>query len=192
MNAKHHAPRCCLPIPSSVPPAGRWSTLANPPGRAAMTRVAPPTKCGDPRQILCIQDSTANIQSLQRIFSRRADLDLVAVHGLRVGLEIAAFQRFDLIVIDLDFQQESGRETLSCVRRDPQFGSTPVVAISTRPLPGDVCHALEIGFDECLPASTDGESLLHAVDRLLPQPGAPSRSGHDSRRPAAGPPAASR
>jgi CheY-like chemotaxis protein len=136
-------------------------------GRSTGKSATKPMKIHGARQILCIKESSASIRSMQRLFAHRIDLDLVAVQRLCVGLQIAAYERFDALVIDLNFREEDPAEVLRKVRSDPQFASTPVVAISTLPLPGDIWRAREIGFDACLTESTAGTRLLRVLDCLL-------------------------
>lgn len=139
--------------------------------RTGMPAVGPAEARGR-RQILCITESTAGIRSMRRLFACRTDIDLVAVQRLGVGLAIAAYQGLDVIVLDVNFRKRGADGGIRRVRSDAQFASTPVVAISTHPLPGDIRRAHELGFDACLMKPTDGGRLLRVLDLLLLRPAA--------------------
>jgi hypothetical protein len=86
-------------------------------GRSPGKSATKPMKMQGARQILCIKESSASIRTLQRLFARRIDLDLVAVRRLGIGLQIAAYQRFDAIVLDLNFREEDPDRSLTSLKK---------------------------------------------------------------------------
>lgn len=138
------------------------------------------------RRVLYIEDDPASIRLMGRLFETRSDLGLVAVRSLGVGREIAAYERFDLILLDVNLPEVRAMTAIGQLRSDQQFVRTPILAIGANGLPSNVRRACETGFDDYVTKPIDIGRLFRTLDRLTgerrPDPEAGSGALPDARR----------
>lgn len=94
------------------------------------------------------------------------------------GPEAAGAGDFDLVVVDVPYPRQGGREQLQDLSR--LFPGRPILALSSNFFPGIDCHgpiAREIGATCVLAKPFAREALIHAVNRLLGRTGDLSGAG---------------
>jgi len=99
--------------------------------------------------ILVIEDNERN---------RRLVRDILEFRGYRVsdaetaerGLEIAAAEPPDLVIMDIHLPGMNGIEALARLRAAPATGVIPVVAFTASVMPGDRKSIMDAGFDAFL------------------------------------------
>ena len=98
----------------------------------------------DKPEILIIDDSAVNIQSLAQLLQKKYQLK-VATSGER-GLEIAIDNpRLDLILLDIDMPEMSGYEVCRRLKTKEATEAIPVIFISSQTSTDDEAQAFEIG-----------------------------------------------
>jgi two-component system, cell cycle response regulator DivK len=115
------------------------------------------------KRLLIVEDSDLNRDLLVQIFEAAYDLE-VASDG-EAAVEMASAKRPDLILMDIGLPGLSGLEAVRRIRATT--GSTPIIAVSSRVMPGDRERAIEAGCDEFVPKPIDDVLLVEMVGRLL-------------------------
>jgi PAS domain S-box-containing protein len=142
------APPDTAPMPLGEPPASR----------------VPPT-----RTVLYIEDNPVNQILMQGMLARRPGIRLLMADRALAGLEIAAADPPDLVLLDIQLPGIDGFETLRRLRAAPATRDLPVIAVSANAMPGDVEQARRAGFSEYLTKPLEMKRLLDVVDRALEQ-----------------------
>jgi CheY-like chemotaxis protein len=78
----------------------------------------------------------------------------------------------DLVLLDISLPEMDGTEVLAWIRRQPQFKTLPVVALTAHAMAGDREKYLAAGFNDYVTKPIIDESLLlEAIQRWLsPKP----------------------
>lgn len=72
----------------------------------------------------------------------------------------------DVIILDLEMPHFDGFQVISELRRDPAFGTTPVMALTASAMSGDRERALATGFTGYVAKPIRVAALRTEVDRL--------------------------
>jgi PAS domain S-box-containing protein len=119
------------------------------------------------RQVLYIDDNPSNLRLVAQVLARWPALELLTAQDPRLGLDLAAAHRPDLVLLDIQMAPLDGYAVLARLRADPALASVPVVAITANVMPRDLARLHAAGFDECLTKPFDVRRLLQAVTRHL-------------------------
>ena len=117
------------------------------------------------RTVLHVEDNPVNVRLIERALARRPRIRLLTATRADTGLRLARAERPELILLDLNLPDASGREFLGRLRSDPATSDTAVVVVSadTRP------ESLDgLSVRECLTKPVDIKRLLALVDELAP------------------------
>jgi signal transduction histidine kinase/ActR/RegA family two-component response regulator len=104
-----------------VPAPGR------PPGPPT---AGPRAQAGASVSILYVEDNPANIEVVSRFLHARPNARLTSAASGRAGLECAAWDRPDIILLDLHLPDLHGDQVLSELKADPATAAIPVVVLS--------------------------------------------------------------
>jgi two-component system, cell cycle response regulator DivK len=115
------------------------------------------------KKLLIVEDSELNRDLLAQIFEDAYELEL-ASDG-ETAVELAASRRPDLILMDIGLPGLSGLDAVRAIRAtEPRL---PIVAVSSRVMPGDRERAIDAGCDEFVAKPIDDVRLVELVARLL-------------------------
>ena len=134
--------------------------------RVALLR-APLAEGAALRTILYVEDNPANLELVEEIIARRADLRLMSATDGSLGVEFARACLPDVIVMDLNLPGISGIEALRILLADPMTAHIPVIALSANAVPRDIAKALEAGFFSYLTKPINVPQFMDAVDAAL-------------------------
>jgi two-component system, cell cycle response regulator DivK len=121
------------------------------------------------KRILVVEDNEMNLDVLSRRLTRQGFTVLNATNGV-TGLQMAAAELPDLILMDLAMPDVNGWE---CARRLKSAASTsriPIIALSAHAMTGERQKALDAGCDDFDTKPIDFEALLGRMSRLLEIP----------------------
>jgi CheY-like chemotaxis protein len=100
------------------------------------------------RSILYVEDNLASVTLVEQIMTLRPGITLKSVMQGRLGVDFAREHRPDLILLDMNLPDMSGKEVLSELKIDPRTAEISVLMLSadadgyiTKPL--DLPHFLE-------------------------------------------------
>jgi CheY-like chemotaxis protein/HPt (histidine-containing phosphotransfer) domain-containing protein len=118
---------------------------------------------GTHRTVLHVEDNPVNVKLIERALARRPHVRLLTATRVDAGLGLARAERPELILLDLQLPDASGREFLDGLRADPATADTAVVVVSA-----DSHSSDDLGVRECLMKPVDIGRLLELVDELAP------------------------
>lgn len=110
-------------------------------------------------KILLVEDNEMNRDMLSRRLTRRGFEVVIAVDG-QEGLNFAATQAPDLILMDMSLPIVDGWEATKRIKADPATAGIPVIALTAHAMSGDREQALAAGCD-------DYDTKPIELDRLL-------------------------
>jgi two-component system cell cycle response regulator DivK len=115
------------------------------------------------KRLLIVEDSDLNRDLLVQIFERSYDI-VVAADGA-TAVDMAGAEHPDLILIDIGLPLLSGLDAVRAIRA---LGArTPIIAVSSRVMPGDRERALQAGCDDFVAKPINDEQLVELVGRHL-------------------------
>ncbi len=117
-------------------------------------------------RLLLVEDNEANRDSLSRHLRRRGFEVITAVDGQQ-GLEAARAAAPDLILMDMSLPVLDGWEATRRLKRAPETGAIPVIALTAHAMAGDREKALQTGCDDYDTKPVEFARLLSKIHALL-------------------------
>jgi CheY-like chemotaxis protein len=119
------------------------------------------------RTLLYIEDNPANMQLIEELIARRADIRLLTAVNGTAGIELAQANAPDMILLDINLPGISGIEVLKILREDPATAHIPVVALSANAMLRDIELGMELGFFRYLTKPIKVENFMATLDVAL-------------------------
>ncbi|MBI5862649.1 MAG: PAS domain S-box protein [Rhodocyclales bacterium] len=117
-----------------------------------------------PHTVLYVEDNPANLELVEQLVARRANLRLLSAADGSLGIEYARAYHPEVILMDINLPGISGIEALQILRRDPTTAHIPIIAISANAAPRDIKRALEAGFFSYLTKPIKVGEFMAALD----------------------------
>lgn len=117
-------------------------------------------------RILIVEDNEMNRDMLSRRLSRRGFDISLAVDG-REGIQKAAADTPDLILMDLNLPEIDGWEATRAIKSQPETSEIPIIALTAHAMVSDRDKALDAGCDDFATKPVELEKLLEKVNALL-------------------------
>ena len=136
-------------------------------------RTAPDDSAGESIRVLYIEDNPANIEVVARFLKTKPGMRLQSVTSGQAGLEVAAREIPDLILLDLHLPGLQGDEVLTRLRDKSDTAGIPVAVLSAEAAPTVIHHLRASGVIAYLTKPLD----LAELGRILNSVAA----GHDRR-----------
>jgi signal transduction histidine kinase/AmiR/NasT family two-component response regulator len=159
--------------------------------RAAL--VPPQVLDGTPlHTLLYVEDNPANLDLVEQLIARRADLRLLSAADGHLGIEFARVYQPEVILMDINLPGISGIEAMQILRADRTTAHIPIIALSANAVPRDIAKGLEAGFFNYLTKPIKVDRFMDALDAALKfsQSASLSRRAGDKREAPAEPGAA--
>ena len=116
-------------------------------------------------KILIVEDVEYNRDLLVQLLEEEYEV-LTAADGA-AGIEAAARERPDLILMDLSLPGVDGWEATRRLKARRETGSIPVIALTAHAMQGDEERARACGCDDYLTKPIDEDALFAKLARLL-------------------------
>lgn len=113
-------------------------------------------------KILLVDDAAINVRMLEGIL-RAESFETVAAADGPTGLLLAKSERPDLILLDIIMPGESGFETCSHLKSDPETSDIPIIFLSALDDVKSKVHGLKIGGVDYISKPVNGEEVLARV-----------------------------
>ena len=117
--------------------------------------------------LLYVEDNPANLELVEQIVARRADMRLLGAADASLGIEFARAYQPEVILMDINLPGISGIEALKILRADPATAHIPIVALSANAVPRDIQKGLDAGFFNYLTKPIKVNQLMDALDAAL-------------------------
>ena len=117
------------------------------------------------KKILIVEDVEMNRDILLQLLED--DYELVVAEDGPQGLEMAAAERPDLILLDVGLPEMDGFEVTRRIRADRELKDTPIIAVTAHAMAGDREKALEVGCTDYLAKPIDEDLLWEKVEKLI-------------------------
>ena len=117
------------------------------------------------RKILIVEDTPMNMDLIVQLLEDDYELS-TAVDGAE-GLRKAREENPDLILMDLSLPILDGWEVTRRLKNDPDFASTPIIALTAHAMEGDEEAARDAGCDAYLTKPIRREILFDAIGQFL-------------------------
>jgi two-component system, cell cycle response regulator DivK len=119
------------------------------------------------RKLLYIEDNEDNLYMLQLYFDVLGGYEIVSATDGAAGLAMAAAERPDLILMDLNLPEIDGWEATRRLKADPATCDIPIIALSAHAMTGDREKALATGCDDFDTKPVEFDRLLAKIEQAL-------------------------
>ena len=117
-------------------------------------------------KILLVEDNEMNRDMLSRRLTRKGYEVVVAVDG-QEGLDMAASESPDLILLDMSLPVIDGWEAARQLKSQAQTREIPIIALTAHAMAGDREKTLEAGCDEYDTKPVEMPRLLEKIQAIL-------------------------
>jgi DNA-binding response OmpR family regulator len=112
---------------------------------------------------ILIVDDEADLISTVQYRLKFADCDVVTASNGQEGLEKAAAEKPDLILLDTNMPVMNGHEMLERLRADPELKGIPVIMLTARCEPQDIAAASALGVSDYMTKPFDFVQLMDRI-----------------------------
>jgi len=136
---------------------------------AAHAALAPATSPADPlvHTLLYVEDNPANLDLVEQLIARRADLNLLAAANGPAGIELARTLLPKVILMDINLPGMSGIDAMQILRADPLTAHIPVVAVSASASKIDIANGIKAGFFSYVTKPIRVTDFMKSLDEAL-------------------------
>lgn len=119
------------------------------------------------RRILLVEDNEVARKIITHML-RRTGHEVETASGGLEGIEAAAKNRYDLILMDIQMPEVNGLEAAAAMRQLEGYETTPIIAVTANYSEEFKRTCQQAGFQEFLAKPVEAERLLEVVRRFLP------------------------
>ena len=119
------------------------------------------------RKLLYVEDNEDNLYMLQLWFDVLGGYEILSARDGVAGIAMAAAERPDLILMDLNLPEIDGWEAARRLKADPATRDIPIIALSAHAMAGDREKALATGCDDFDTKPVEFDRLLAKVEQAL-------------------------
>lgn len=117
--------------------------------------------------VLLIEDNLANLNLIENVLTRRADVKLLAAMHGSLGVDLAREHDPDLVLLDLHLPDQTGEDVLRTLQADEKTAHIPVVVVSADRSTDLDREMRRLGAVDYLTKPFDIRDLLRCVDSAL-------------------------
>jgi CheY-like chemotaxis protein len=116
--------------------------------------------------VLVVEDNPVNMELVAALLENE-DCRVISAETADVSLRLAAAERPDLILMDIQLPGMSGHDATRRLKADPATARIPVVALTAHAMLGEEARAREAGFDAFLTKPIDTHAFRDTLRRFL-------------------------
>ncbi len=117
-------------------------------------------------RVLVVEDNPVNLELVGALLESEG-YSVIPAETADVGLRLAAAERPDLIVMDIQLPGMSGYDATRLLKADPAMAAIPVVALTAHAMRGEEARAREAGCDAFLTKPIDTTLFRETLRRFL-------------------------
>ena len=118
-------------------------------------------------KVLYIEDNEDNVYMLKMRLELLGDFEVLAAEDGEKGCALAALERPDIILMDLEMPVVDGWEAARRLKSSPQTRDIPIIALSAHALAGEREKALAAGCNEFDSKPIEFDRLVATMRRVL-------------------------
>jgi CheY-like chemotaxis protein len=118
-------------------------------------------------KVLYIEDNDDNLYMLKMRLELLGDFEVVAAEDGEKGCNMAASERPDIILMDLEMPVVDGWEATRRLKSSPQTRDIPIIGLSAHAMAGEREKAIAAGCNEFDHKPVEFERLVATIHRLL-------------------------
>jgi CheY-like chemotaxis protein len=118
-------------------------------------------------KVLYVEDNDDNVYMLKMRLELLDDFEVLTAEDGEKGCEMAASERPDIILMDLEMPGIDGWEATRRLKSNPQTRDIPIIALSAHALAGSRDKALAAGCDEFDTKPIEFDRLVATLRRVL-------------------------
>ena len=119
-------------------------------------------------KILYIEDNKTNMQLVEHALKKYKNINLLTSTTPNDGLLVAAMEKPDLILLDINLPIMDGYEVLRRLHSNNETGGIPVIAISAYSSVDDQEKGKQAGFNDYLTKPIELQQLYNMINHFLP------------------------
>jgi DNA-binding response OmpR family regulator len=118
------------------------------------------------KKILVIEDYPETAKMVESIFKMK-DFDVVLAYDGKSGLQKAAAEKPDIILLDVMMPEMNGIEVCQQLKSNPETAKIPVIIISVKTSGEDIEAGKKAGADDYIVKPFEPSKLVEAVERFI-------------------------
>jgi len=118
-------------------------------------------------RILYVEDNEDNVYMLKMRLELTNEFEVLVAEDGEKGCEVAAAERPDLILMDLEMPVVDGWEATRRLKGNPETRDMPVIGLSAHALAGERKKALAAGCEEFDTKPVEFDQLVAKIRRLV-------------------------
>jgi CheY-like chemotaxis protein len=112
------------------------------------------------RKVLIVDDDARNIFALTTMLENQ-EMDVISATNGRQAIELIQQQPdLGVVLMDIMMPEMDGYETMREIRKDPQFGALPILALTAKAMKGDREKCLAAGASDYIAKPVNTNELL--------------------------------
>jgi CheY-like chemotaxis protein len=112
------------------------------------------------RTALIVDDDVRNVFALASVLEAKG-MDVVYAENGSEGVRILVENpSVDIVLMDVMMPEMDGYQTIDAIRKMPEFGSLPIIAVTAKAMKGDRERAIESGASSYITKPVDTDELL--------------------------------
>ena len=131
-----------------------------------MLRLYKPKKKVNPAKILIVDDNPDLVEIIQHRLNPYGWKVITSING-KEGIEKAAKEKPDLIVLDINMPIMNGHDMLYCLRKDPDLKGTPVIMCTVSNQIKDITRASSFNISDYFTKPFNSSELAEKIREVL-------------------------
>jgi CheY-like chemotaxis protein len=112
------------------------------------------------RKVLIVDDDARNIFALTTVLENQ-EMDVISATNGRQAIDLLSRQPdVSVVLMDIMMPEMDGYETMRRIRKDPQFGALPILALTAKAMKGDREKCLAAGASDYIAKPVNTNELL--------------------------------
>ena len=118
------------------------------------------------KKILVVEDNKNNLYMIKFILENSGYKIVEAIDGFE-GVKLAAFEKPDLILMDMQLPGLDGYEATKQIKANEETNDIPIIAVTSYAMVGDREKTLKAGCDVYIEKPINPETFLSEIKQLL-------------------------
>jgi CheY-like chemotaxis protein len=113
-----------------------------------------------------VVDDIADVTEMLSVVLTHAGYEVITASSASEALEVAANQRFDVVISDIGMPRMDGYQLAQALRVLPGYDAVPMVAVTGYAMFDDKSKSINAGFNAHMTKPIDPRSLLDLIEHL--------------------------